>query len=451
MTTRFRSGALVAGLALALAACTDPTVPDLNNPSVEGILTNPSAAQVQAMATGIIIGDRASIGPQIRDEEIFGRDMYNLDAADPRWVSELLVNLDPGGFGGNHWGGRYRTIKGANIMIASVATSQALSAEEKSAATGFAKTMKAYELFMLAESRDSVGIASDAAENTNTLAPIVCRGTALSNVVALLDEGRTDLLAGGSSFPFELPSGFAGFDTPASFATFNRAIAAKAEIYRGKTDPTAFNRALTALGQSFYAADTSKFDVGPYHVFSLASGDATNPLFQDPETANFRAHPSVLTDAQPGDRRVAAKVATGASKTYQGLSSDIVITRYAGTTSSIPIIRNEELVLLHAQAELGLATTASRLAAVNDLNLVRSRAGLTALSFVNDQATVTTQLLREKRYSLLFESGSRWADYRLYGRLGTLPLDRTGDKVHPVFPIPQNEQLARSSITCTGN
>ena len=41
------------------------------------------------------------------------------------------------------------------------------------------------------------------------------------------------------------------------------------------------------------------------------------------------------------------------------------------------------------------------------------------------EAEFVTALLRERRYSLLFEGGHRWIDYRRFGRLSQLPLPRT--------------------------
>ena len=132
-----------AGLVLAVVAfnaCKDTAIPDLNNPSLEGIITNPTRAQVGTMARGILDGNRTSQAGFIRDLEIIGRDAYNLDGSDPRWVTELLINLDPGGFGARHWGDRYRNVKSADVLIAALATSSWLDATEKSATVGFAQT-----------------------------------------------------------------------------------------------------------------------------------------------------------------------------------------------------------------------------------------------------------------------------------------------------------------------
>lgn len=446
------NAARVAGLLLAIAAvnaCKDTAVPDLNNPSLEGFIANPTRAQVETMARGVLDGDRTSQAGYIRDLEIIGRDAYNLDGSDPRWVTELLINLDPGGFGARHWGDRYRTIKNADILMQAVATSGALDAQEKAATIGFAQTFKALELLAVEQARDTAGMAADAGATTNDLAPILCRDNALNRISTLLDSGRTNLLAGGASFPFGMPTGFAGFDTPASFVKFNRAIKARTEILLGPSGAAHYTAALTALGESFVdTSATASLDAGVYHVYSLAAGDLGNPLAQDTATTNFRAHPSVRGDAEPGDLRVARKTATSSVKTYQGVGSNVIFTIYDSPTSPIPIVRNEELILLRAEANIGLNNVA---AAMRDINYVRVHsAGLAPKTTITTQAAALTQLLYEKRYSLLWESGSRWIDARLYGRLNTLPIDQPTHKVHYNFQIPTSERLARGgSVSCS--
>lgn len=437
-----------AGLALAvvaLNACKDTAVPDLNNPSLEGIITNPTRAQVETMARGILDGNRTSQAGYIRDLEIIGRDAYDLDGSDPRWVTELLINLDPGGFGARHWGDRYRNVKSANVLISAVGTSGALTAAEKSATIGFAQTIKALDLLAVEQARDTAGIAADAGTSPDVLAPILCRDNALLRISALLDSARTALLAGGSAFPFTLPGGFAGFDTPSSFVKFNRAIKARTEIALGPTGAAHYTNALTALSESFVDT-TASLDRGVYHLYSLAAGDQANGLAQDVETTNFRAHPSVRTDAEPGDERVTRKTAIGTVKGFQGVSSNVVFKVYDLPTSPIPIVRNEELILLRAEANIGLNNIT---AAMRDINYVRVHSAGLAPKVITTQAAALTQLLYEKRYSLLWESGSRWVDARLYGKLGTLPLDQPTHKVHPNFQIPTAEVLARGgSIRC---
>jgi len=157
-------------------------------------------------------------------------------------------------------------------------------------------------------------------------------------------------------------------------------------------------------------------------------------------------HPSVTADAEAGDRRVANRVGIGQARTSGGLTSNLIVTHYTSPSSPMPIVRNEEMILLRAQANLGLGNLA---AATSDINVIRQAAGLLPAAHATVQAA-TDDLLKQKRYSLLFESGSRWIDARQYGRLATLPKDRPTHNVHHVYPIPSDEALARNNvIQCT--
>ena len=449
VTRTLRHLMLISFLGVWATACQDTTVPNLNDPNIEDFISNPTPAQVQAMAMGLLFGSRADAGQVIRDTEIIGRDGYNLDPADPRWVDQLLgPNLDDGDFGAAHWLTQYRNIKAANILIGSVETSAELSAAEKSAIKGFARTIKGLDLLRTAETRGAFGIASDAGASVDDLEPIICAAPALTRVAAVLDSAYAELQAGGSSFPLETPiAGLVGFSTPATFAEVNRALKAKVEIYRGQ-----YVSALTALGQSFVST-TDPLELGAYFAFSLGAGDIQNPLFQDTATTNFRAHRSVVSDAEAGDRRRAEKVATSSIIRWPSdpdVVSEYVFTVYNDPTSPIPIIKNEELILLRAEASWFGGNKAG---AVSDLNFIRQTAGGLGPSTVTVGSTDTQfvdELLRQKRYSLLWESTSRWVDARRFNRLSTLPRDNPAEHVvHAAYPIPEDEALARGgSVTC---
>ena len=72
------------------------------------------------------------------------------------------------------------------------------------------------------------------------------RPAVYAKIASLLDDATTDLDAAGKAFPFELSSGFTGFDTPKTFRTFNRAIRARVAAYTAD-----YATVLTALGESF--------------------------------------------------------------------------------------------------------------------------------------------------------------------------------------------------------
>jgi hypothetical protein len=93
---------------LAAAPACELDVPDLNNPSITDLTENPTAAGVSAACTGLLIGNRrnhAAANGYVAQLGILGREAYNFDQADPRFIGELLQgSLSAGSpFGGNFW------------------------------------------------------------------------------------------------------------------------------------------------------------------------------------------------------------------------------------------------------------------------------------------------------------------------------------------------------------
>jgi hypothetical protein len=100
------------------------------------------------------------------------------------------------------------------------------------------------------------------------------------------------------------------------------------------------------------------------------------------------------------------------------------------------IIRNEELILIYAEANIQMNNFPE---AVTALNEIRSKHNLPDYSGALTQNALINEMLYERRYSLFFE-GHRWIDVRRYNLLNTLPLDRPADNVWGQFPLPVSEQ-----------
>jgi hypothetical protein len=438
-------------LAASVAAC-DIDVPDLNNPGVDSLADSPTPSAVKAAATGLLIGNRVGIGAEagfVSNLGILGRESYNFDTADPRYVNELLVapDLDPGAgaFGGNFWTAPYSNIKGAFTLIKALEKVVGFSDAEKEAIRGFAMTIQALDFLVVIETHDKNGAPIDVDRGINDpLAPIATKDEVYKHIRDLLDEAKTHLAAGGDAFPFPLSSGFAGFDTPATFLKFNRAIKARVDVYSDQ-----WADALVALGESFISADPAdpKLDVGVYYVYSTGSGDVQNFLVNPV----LYVHPSVAADADKKangdlDDRVTRKtVQLMAPVSGAGglLMSDRQFTMYPSPTAPIPLIRNEELILLRAEANIGLGTPAGLMAAIDDINFIRVNSGGLAPRTDLTSANILDELLKQKRYSLLFEGGHRWIDLRHYNKLDELPLDQPNFVRHDALPIPSSETDAR--------
>ncbi len=113
----------------------------------------------------------------------------------------------------------------------------------------------------------------------------------------------------------------------------------------------------------------------------------------------------------------------------------------------IPIIKNEELILLRAEANIGLGEP-GRGAARHQSRAAAGRAICRRSATLGTPDAAITELLYNRLYSLMFEGGHRWIDARRYGRLNTTlvpaPVDRPDrpDLLHSSDPHGRDEPKA---------
>ena len=257
----------------------------------------------------------------------------------------------------------------------------------------------------------------------------------LAGVGRLLEEANTALSNAGGSLALKLTEGFTGFDTPAGLSKFNRALAARVAMYQGNKSAMK-----TALESSFLNTG-GDMATGVYHIFGLTGNDERNPLFVAPDVDIYTVHPSWPADAEAGDLRVSAKIRDfdpaeiSTPVQLDGLFGYQQVAIFNSPSTPVAIVRNEELLLMYAEANIG----SDVVAAVNAINRVRNAAGLADYAGATDDPALLDEVLRQRRYSL-FGEGHRLLDMRRTGRLGQLPTDRPGDKVHDFFPVPLQEK-----------
>jgi starch-binding outer membrane protein, SusD/RagB family len=452
-----RKPGLIIAFGLAVGGCGSLDVPDLNDPGLDEFQKNPTPASIAAAATGLLVQireDIAATNGYVSHLGILGRESYNFDGADPRFITELLEgSLNPGNrvFGGHFWEIEYRNIRNVGILLAAVDAVVGLEPAQKEAVRGFAKTIAALEYLIVINTHDTNGAVIQMSSDPRVLDPISTKEQVFAHIKKLLDEAKTHLTAGGEAFPFMLGRGYAGFDTPANFLKANRALKARVDVYTGDNAS-----ALTALGESFLVVDpmNPNLRLGIYYAYSTNPGDTISRL-NDP---NLLVHPSVKAGAemkQGGelDDRVTSKITTlEMERAVRGLTSDQAFTLYESPSALVPIIRNEELILLRAEAsyQTNLA------AAIADLNFIREKSGGLAPRADLTAANFLDELLKQRFYSLLYEGGHRWLDMRRHNRMTQLPNDRPMEdmmmmlpahRIHERFPIPQNETDARMPTT----
>lgn len=462
-------GFVMAGV-LGLSACGDLDIVNTNAPTVETLTGSPTRGVLALAATGVFSQAFSDVGTEIQFYALYGREGYNLLGNDPRETGEQIRGpQDPTGRNSGIWTGIYSAIRTINSYLEAIPNSTGLTEAEQRASAGFAKTIKAWHLHRLAVRTGDLGIPLDVDRPISAEpAPFVSFSAAMEAASSLMDEALVDLLAGGTAFPFSMAPGFSGFGTPATFADFNRALAAKILVHRATfTDCSAcWAQAATALDASFVTADglPESLDVGVYYQYSSAAGEPSNPVSEPLANDRLWVHPAIISGAQDRangspDLRLVNKVTdTGRSKNLNDLIGTHKPTLYNSATNpavanlgaAIPWISNEELLLLRAEIRWN---TGNRAGAVSDLNLVREFAGGledSSLSAGSTDAAFVTELLYNRVYSLLWSQGTRWIDARRYDRLGSLPVDRPGDSVFQNMLVPANECSARGlDVPCT--
>ncbi|MCC7245516.1 MAG: RagB/SusD family nutrient uptake outer membrane protein [Saprospiraceae bacterium] len=420
---------LFGAFTLGFNACKIEEIENPNAPE-QGFLENGGAtlSDLKLLASGLESVARSDMQFHYWTVSVIGREYWDLRQTDPRYTGELLgaggSPLDPNGFLTTRAYFRHFRMARNAWMIINAADNNAasLTDAQKNGLKGFARTMMAYGLLLEANRQYDGGIRVDV-KNPDALGPFLDYEGSLREVAAMLDAANLEL--NGASLIWSCSLGDA-----ARLKQFNRAVAARVAMYQ---NDKAKMRSL--LAETWMDAD-GNMDEGVYHVFGQGGNDLTNPLYVVADKDQFVVHPSVTANAEVGDTRYSTKTRVLSSPDPGSFSSDdltgnVQVAIYSSLTDAVPIIRNEELVLMWAEANIGHDNAA----AVAAINKVRAAAGLADYAGATDDAALVTQLLHERRYSLYGE-GHRWMDMRRYGRLSQIPTDRPGDVVHSRFPRP---------------
>ncbi|HZS60499.1 MAG TPA: RagB/SusD family nutrient uptake outer membrane protein [Gemmatimonadaceae bacterium] len=457
--------------AFASMACYDFHVTDPNAPTTQSVYGNPTRANMSAAALGMFDQARQDMESYVWRLGSMGREGVNLSGNNqPDYQEPYYGPLSSTQFGGSQWGNPYIEIRLDNLYDDAVVNAPDLSADEKKASVAFGETQKALALFYVIQTRAQLGAPVNVdVSPTAAPAPFVGEDSVYRAIIGLLADARSKLNGNGAAFPFPMPPGYANASSPQTFAEFTQALAAKAWVFRATdvngckgakaTCYTAAMNLLDSLFNSGYADTTAaSFYNGVYFDFSPSPGDLQNGL-SDPLNGNLyfaldvqQTDAQLQTDGVTPDARVGAKIVPATVPQilsgfpiHGTLKYSIYLSNGAANPAAqVPIIRDEELVLLRAEAELGLGNTA---AATNDLNHTRTGSGgLKALDPGLSADSLLTQLIYERRYSLMWEQGTRWIDARRYGRLATIeanPDGLSGGHVPPIMPVPASECTAR--------
>nr|WP_121272130.1 RagB/SusD family nutrient uptake outer membrane protein [Pedobacter schmidteae] len=109
------------------------------------------------------------------------------------------------------------------------------------------------------------------------------------------------------------------------------------------------------------------------------------------------------------------------------------------------VLRLGEQYLVRAEARFKQNNLSG---AVDDLKIIRNRAGLTTNISTNDPVEVQKAMMKERRTELFAEYGHRWFDLKRTGNLdATLSYKPEWQSTDRLFPIPQAEILTNTNLT----
>jgi len=442
---------------LALAAACNPfqvdELIDPNNPNVSSVASNASPRQIQFLFTGLESRHRGYVTNISQAWNTFGREIWYLNGSDPRFQTDWLGQAGRipdaayfgfGATGGGSYAVPYQAIKQAYVLMDAAQNTPFITEQEKKAVSGFAKTIMAYQFMIPANWLYQNGIRIDVKDPYNP-GPFVTYDAALTFINQLLTEGYNDLNAAGSTLTFALSREWSGinanegtFNSIDGLKKVNRAIAARLAVYRQD-----WQGALDALDLSFMDLN-GNLQTGPAHSYG-GPPNIFNPLYYVPN-ANINTiivvHPSMIDDATPGDLRVQNKFFQRTTPvTITTDAAPLVGThqdrRWANNTAPIAFIRNEELILIKAEAHAQLDQTAL---AVEAIDVIREAADIGVYTGGTTKAELIDEILYQRRYSLWAEPwGHRWIDARRYNKLNEIPTSYDLGTIFTQFPVPQAE------------
>ncbi len=309
------------------------------------------------------------------------------------------------------WVKNYVVVKAANQILDNI-DAVGFAAGTRAGIVALAKLHKAMAFGTLIEAFEQIPIQD--VEDP----PFANRAAVLTEILALLASAKTD--ATGTPLTTE----FTGTILAPGFDLLNtiRAMQARYSLAAGNyADALAFANEVPSTATSvvtFTAIDRNPFrDL--YHSSKF-----------------YGAIRSFRDNAEAGDARVNQYTKTDTLTAFGG--ARLVETNiYPTDASPIPVFTQDELTLIRAEA-YARSTPPNLLEAINQINIVRVRAGLgekTILDLPTQQA-VLDEIYRQRTYSL-FGMGLHWADLRRFGRIAEAKVN--------YLPYPASEKSSNSN------
>jgi hypothetical protein len=360
-------------------------------------------------------------------------------------VNNLTV-LTPGK-SGKLWTTAYKAIYNANSLIEGVneATSKELTEAGKKRIKGEALAIRAMSYFYLVNLFEKIPLALTIDFNKTKGLPSANPNDVYTQIINDLEESigyLSDKFEGNNIERIRVSK------------WYSKALLARVYLYR-KNYSKAYELANDLI------QETSLFKLEDLNtVFKYNSREVIFQLKQDNTNGNATPEgysitgayltPQLLNAFEPGDNRrtewtkditAAPSIPAGTTPSKYKLTL-LYALPYGFRSEYYVVIRLAEMYLIRAEANL-LLNAANKNKAIDDLNALRGRAGLTNLPYTLTDVQVTDAIAQERRVELFAEWGHRWLDLKRTNKandvLSQISYKQPWKTYQLLYPVPRNE------------
>jgi hypothetical protein len=323
------------------------------------------------------------------------------------------------------WTSGYKTIYNLNSVIEGIAASEStlLTDSTRAQLTGEAKFVRAFCYFYLTNLFGDVPLVKTVDFNKTRYMARTPVSEVYDQIVADLKEAQANLSADysitGTAKERILPTKWAA-----------TALLARVYLYKGEYANAAEQASAVISNTSLFSLEAD-----PLSVFLIKSKEAIWQMKQGTTDAQYKNStiegwnylpnsstnvvkycltPALLSTFETGDRRRTAWVGatTITPVNYYPWKYKLGPSTFSNNPSTeyYMMLRLAEMYLIRAEAAANGAGGLT--SAIADLNVIRSRAGLSALPVTLTQAQVITAVARERQVELFGEWGHRWLDLK---------------------------------------
>jgi len=342
---------------------------------------------------------------------------------------------------GNLWSDPYVGLYPVNASLDGIAESPGLSAGFKQQLTGELKVIRALYFFDLVNLFGAVPVVTTSDyKQTDQLGR-----TSVDSVYGQILRDLTDAKA---ALPVTYPS--AGRVRCNKYVA--QALLSKVYLYRQQWQ-LAYDEANAIIGSGVYSLETDLnkvfLDGSKEAIWQLPALSGVNMTMEatvyipsiSGTIPNYFLTPALQSAFEAGDQRwqdwtSPVVVDNGSPQTYYFPYK--YKQRTPGTTlEDFMVFRLADIYLIRAEAAARLGNTSD---ALDDLNLIRGRAGLGA-SAASVQADVIDAILHERQIELFSEWGNRWFDLKRTGTVDAVmaPLKPGWQPTAALYPVPQTQ------------